>query len=116
MRREIELADHAQYSEKAIEAYLVKRAKEEGGKALKYFNPSETGYPDRLLILPGCLPIWIEVKSHGKKPRPIQMARIKELLALGQPVMVADSKEIIDNIIKVAKTNYKLEYLCQHQQ
>lgn len=101
MRRIDEIAGQAQYNEKAIEAYLVKRVKELGGIALKYSNPSQTGYPDRLCKLPDTPSFWVELKSKGKKPRPIQQKRIEELREVGWIAFVADSKEEIDAILEI---------------
>lgn len=99
MSRIDDIAKHAERSEKAIEAYLVKRVKELGGVALKYYNPSQTGYPDRIVLLPGGYVFWVELKSKGEKPRPIQVKRHAELAALGQRVLVFDSKTEIDEFL-----------------
>lgn len=99
MRRIDEIAGHALLSEKALEAYLVKRVKMLGGIALKYSNPTCIGFPDRLLILPGGRTAWCELKSRGKKPRAIQQARIQQLRELGQAVYVVSSREEIERMI-----------------
>lgn len=91
---------HSEISEKSIEAYLVKRVKEMGGVALKYFNPNMVGYPDRIVLLPKGRVIWVELKSFGKKPRGIQLVRIQHLKDLGFSVHVADSKSKVDEILK----------------
>lgn len=99
MKRYNEIAENARVSEKAIEAYLVKQAEAHGGLALKYSNVNQTGYPDRLLILPHKPAVWVELKSKGKKPRPLQELRHQQLRELGQAVYVADSREKVDEII-----------------
>lgn len=98
-RRINEIANHAEESEKSLEKYLVRQINIFGGKALKYSNPYETGYPDRLVIIPFHAAVWCELKSKGKKPRPIQELRHKELRELGQVVYVCDSKLDIDMMI-----------------
>ena len=108
MNRIEQIKSNALVSEKAIEAYLVKRVKELGGKCLKYANPSETGYPDRLVILPYRLAFWVELKSYAKKPRPIQTKRINELRKLGQTVHVVSSREAVDYILSEAEQTMKL--------
>lgn len=100
MRRIDEIAGHALLSEKALEAYLVKRVKMLGGVALKYSNPTCTGFPDRLLLLPGGRTAWCELKSRGKKPRAVQQARIQQLRELGQAVYVVSSRDEIEKMIK----------------
>ena len=90
---------HSAYSEKNIERYLVARVYDLGGHALKYTNPYETGYPDRLVLLPEGKLFWVELKSHGQKPRKLQEKRMAELRELGQRVYTADSKEDVDEIL-----------------
>lgn len=95
-----EVANHAEESEKAIEAYLATQAVLLGGRTLKYSNPNVVGYPDRIVILPGKPAVWVEVKSKGKKPRAIQRLRHETLRNLGQSVYVVDSKEAVDQVMK----------------
>ena len=93
------LAKHGERSEKVIEAYLVRKVKEMGGICLKFSSAFETGYPDRLVLLPGGRTAWVELKSTGKKPRRLQVIRMASLRRLGFPVHVADSKEQVDEIM-----------------
>lgn len=99
MSRIDEIAGHAIQSEKALEAYLTKRVEQAGGLSLKYSNPCQAGYPDRLLLMSGGKAAWCEVKSLGKKPRPLQIQRHEQLRRMGFEVYVADTREEIDNII-----------------
>lgn len=99
MRREKEIAGHAVLSEKMIEAYLVRETERRGGMALKYSNPSQVGFPDRLVMLPGKAAVWAELKSHGEKPRAIQTLRHRQLRAIGQTVYVLDSREGVDKML-----------------
>ena len=67
MKKQVEnIVRHSEVSEKAIEAYLVKRCKESGLLCLKYSNANTTGYPDRLVCLPHGNVVWVELKSKGK--------------------------------------------------
>lgn len=99
MKRIDDIANHSLVSEKAIERYLVDEVERRGGLCLKYDNPYTIGYPDRLVILPGYPLVWVEVKSKGKKPRPIQEKRHASLRNLGQRVYVVDSRESVNTII-----------------
>ena len=84
---------NSEESEKAIEKYLCELTKAQGGLALKYFNSSSTGFPDRLLLFPDCAPIWVEVKSKGKNPTTLQSHRIRQLREqYRQRVYVCDSR------------------------
>ena len=96
------LARHAEESEKAIEAYLVRKVESCGGICLKFMSHSETGYPDRLLLLPRGRMAWVEVKSKGEKPRLIQDVRMARLRRMGFRVYVADSREKVDEIVRAA--------------
>jgi hypothetical protein len=93
------LINHSEVSEKAIERYLVERVKATGGICLKYSNPGEIGYPDRLCISPNGVTRWVELKSKGEELRAIQVKRIDRLLRMGHSVWVCDSKQTIDNLI-----------------
>lgn len=94
-----EISNNSDVSEKSLESYLVKRVKAFGGIALKYSNPTETGYPDRIVLLPYGITFWVELKSKGKHPRPIQNVKMDKLRSLGHKVYVADSKDSIDEIL-----------------
>lgn len=104
MKKSIEnIVRHSEVSEKAIEAYLNKRAKESGLLCLKYSNSNVTGYPDRLVCIPGGVVVWVELKSKGKKPTKIQQMRMAELTGMGHLVRVIDNKADIDELIKTIK-------------
>lgn len=90
---------HSEVSEKMIEAYLVKRVKELGGVCLKYSNPGMVGYPDRVVLLPHGVSVWVELKSRGRKPSKTQTLRMEQLRALGCNVTVVDSREGVDNLL-----------------
>ena len=110
MRKKVEnIVRHSEVSEKAIEAYLVRRCKESGLLCLKYSNANTTGYPDRVVCLPHCNVVWVELKSKGKKPTKLQEIRHLELRELGHQVFVIDSKEGVDKLI--SDTDVMKEYL-----
>jgi len=56
-------------SEKAIEKYCQKVAKDYGGVAVKFSSPSNRGVPDRMLLMPGGRVAFLELKSTGKKQK-----------------------------------------------
>ena len=93
------LTRHADVSEKAIERYLVERCREHGLPCLKYSNPNCVGYPDRLIVLPDGLVMWVELKSAGRKPSKIQQARMDDLTDLGHSAVVIDNKAAVDELI-----------------
>lgn len=59
--------------------------------------------PDRIILLPQGRIVFVELKAPGKKPRPIQKYRIKELKALGFRVEIIDSIEGINNFVEGIK-------------
>ena len=85
--------------EKAIEAKLVKAVKIMGGLAPKFVSPGVAGMPDRLLLLPNGQVAFVEVKAPGKKPRPLQVRRKRQLEALGFSVYVLDDEERIGGML-----------------
>ena len=99
MNRIDEIFHHDEVSEKSIERYLVAKVELLGGKALKYYNAHTTGYPDRLCLLPVGVTFWVELKSKGKKLRPLQ-AHCRDILrSLGQDVYTCDSIESVDRVL-----------------
>ena len=86
-------------SEKVLEKYLVSEVKSLGGWAVKLLSGLVTGLPDRLILLPGGVVAFVEVKTTGKKATPRQLIVHKKLRALGFRVEVVDSREGINNFI-----------------
>lgn len=99
MKTEDRLLKNAQVSEKAIERYLARKMDKVGGVALKFASCTQTGYPDRVCLFPSGLTAWIEIKSQGEKPRPLQEIRIKKLKRLGHLVLTVDCKEAVDSFV-----------------
>lgn len=91
---------HSEQSEKSIERYLTRRAAEAGAKALKYYNPVSTGWPDRVVLFRGGLVAWVELKSRGEKPRPLQAHRHAALRDMGHRVYTCDSRSAVDAMIE----------------
>ena len=86
-------------SEKVLERYLCAEVKKVGGWAVKLLSGLVTGLPDRLILLPGGVVAFVEVKTTGKRASAIQAIRHKQLRALGFRVEVLDSKGGINNFI-----------------
>ena len=85
--------------EKYIEKKLVESVKKIGGIAAKLASPGLDGMPDRLVLLPHGKITFVELKAPGKKPRPLQVRRIKQLQKLGFACYVIDSVEQIGGIL-----------------
>ena len=103
MDKKIEnIVKHADVSEKAIEAYLVRKVRDLGGVCLKYSNPGVVGYPDRVVLLPAGFTVWVELKSKGCKPNRVQQLRIAQLREMGHNVAVIDGKDQVDVLLSAA--------------
>jgi hypothetical protein len=85
--------------EQTIEQKFVQVVKAAGGMAPKLSCPGTAGMPDRLVLLPRGRAGFVEVKSPGEKPRPLQVARMDALRKLGFKVYVLDGIEQIGGII-----------------
>lgn len=85
--------------EKYIEKKLVQAVKNMGGMATKFVSPGLDGVPDRIVLLPNGKMAFIELKAKGKKLRPLQRRRIKQLRNLGFPCYVVDDTEQIGGVI-----------------
>ena len=76
--------------EKAIEEKLVETVKSMGGLAPKFISPGIDGMPDRIVLLKHGRLAFVEVKADGRKPRPLQVRRKRQLEALGFSVYCLD--------------------------
>lgn len=90
--------------EKEIEKKLAEAVRKSGGLALKFVSPGWSGAPDRIVLLPGGKAGFVEVKAPGKKPKPLQVRRKKQLEQMGLKVFVLDRTEQIGGIIDEIRT------------
>lgn len=87
-------------NEKPIEKYLVKRVKEVQARAAKFVSPGWSGVPDRIIIAPGGLIVFVECKAPGEKPRKLQSYRMRQLSELGHKVATVDTYGSVDRLIE----------------
>lgn len=85
--------------EKEIERKLIQAVKLKGGLCLKFTSSGYDGVPDRLVLLPKGRLAFVELKSPGKKPRALQIKRMKQLSTLGFACYVIDSHDAIGGVI-----------------
>ena len=85
--------------ESLIEQRLVKEVNRRDGLCLKFNSQSMTGIPDRIILMKNGTVGFVEVKQKGKKPRPLQELRMKQLRRLGFKVYTLDEKEKIGEIL-----------------
>lgn len=91
-------------NEKFIEHHLTVMVKAKGGIAPKFVSPSFAGMPDRLVLLPGGVFAFAELKAPGMKPRALQVARHEMLRRLGFRVYVIDGIEQIGEMLNELQT------------
>ena len=87
-------------SEKKTEPYLVAQVKKRKGYCIKLLTKYFMGLPDRLVLLPMGYIVFVETKSQGDNPRPIQRLIHHKLRSIGFTVYVADSKEKLNSILE----------------
>lgn len=90
-------------TEEYIEQKLVAEAKKRGGMALKFVSPGLDGVPDRIVLLPMGRIAFVELKAPGKKMRPLQVRRKRQLEALGFLVYCVDRVEQIGGMLDEIK-------------
>lgn len=87
-------------NEQAIEQHLKKAVETIGGLCWKFTSPGTVGVPDRICINRGRV-IFVELKTPGRLPRPIQHRRMKQLRDHGIDSVVVDSIEAIQEVVDV---------------
>lgn len=85
--------------EREIEKQFREAVKQAGGTAYKFVSPGNDGVPDRLVVMPGNRIGFVEVKAPGKRPTPLQQARIRRLRELGCCVLILDDPAEIPQVV-----------------
>jgi hypothetical protein len=86
--------------ERAIEAALVKYAKDNGWFTRKVQWVGRNGAPDRLLAKDGRW-FFIELKQKGKKPTVQQALEHERMIAAGIEVYVCDSLRSVIDVLEL---------------
>lgn len=86
--------------ESVIERKLVDAIKKRGGMCMKFISPGLNGVPDRIVLLPSGVMVFVETKATGKKMRPIQKRRKRQFENLGFEVYCIDEIKQIDEMLK----------------
>lgn len=82
--------------ERDIEAYLVKRVEQAGGRAYKFTSPNRRNVPDRLVLWPGGRAEFVECKAPGGEPTAGQWREIDRLREFDFEVWVVDSIHAVE--------------------
>lgn len=90
---------NASTKENIIEDYLVERAKDFGGSALKLRPPTGRGFPDRTVTLPHSWVAFVETKRPiGGRIAAHQTKWADDLRQAGQRVYFVRTKDEVDEI------------------
>ena len=79
--------------ESELEARLVRGIKALGGVAYKFVSPGSVGVPDRLVVLPGGITAFVELKTEDGRLSRAQAWQIHRLQELGADVAVVRGAE-----------------------
>ena len=90
-------------TEKIIEQKLVRAVKDLGGIAPKFVSQGLDGVPDRIVLLPMGRIAFVELKAPGRKMRPLQVRRKRQLEGLGFLVYCVDRVEQIGGVLDEIK-------------
>ena len=82
---------HRKVVERDVECALVDNVRAAGGEAYKFVSPGRIGVPDRIVILPGKRPVFVELKSETGRLSAAQLRECQRLEALGQRVRIVSS-------------------------
>lgn len=86
--------------ESDIEARLRKKVTKAGGLCWKWVSPGRRGVPDRIIIMPGGVTVYVELKAPGKTERPDQVLVQRMLRERGCWVVSSvDSFEKVDALV-----------------
>jgi hypothetical protein len=87
--------------EREIEGYLRRRVEKVGGRCVKFIPDVDNGMPDRVVMFPGGVLLWVETKKpKGGKVSSLQREQHRRLRALGQRVEVVWTKEEADALLE----------------
>lgn len=87
-------------TEREIEKKLVDGVRKLGGRAYKFVSPGNDGAPDRIVVLPGRVPKFIELKTETGRLSSLQNVQIKRLKDLGQDVRVLYGLEDVKRFLE----------------
>ena len=86
--------------ERDIERYLATRIAALGGKAYKWVSPAHIGVADRIVVLPGGVVWFVEVKTIGGRLSPLQKLFAADMARLGQKYICVWSKGEVDELLQ----------------
>lgn len=94
-------------TEKKIEAWLGKQLKSLGCLYFKFVSPGNTGVPDRIIVLPGGLVIFVELKTDRGALSPVQWYQIDRLRDRGAGVFILFGMDDAESLVRILKSIVK---------
>ena len=86
--------------ENEVEGHLRRRVEKVGGICVKFLPDFARGFPDRIVLLPRGVLVWVETKRpQGGALSPVQKVQHVFLRRLGQRVEVVWTKDQADDLI-----------------
>ena len=87
--------------ERELEKILVDEVRKAKGRAYKWTSPGNDGVPDRIVIMPGEVPVFLELKTDKGKLSSLQQVQINKLRCMGQFVVVSYGAQGLIEFFKV---------------
>ena len=94
--------------ESDIERKVGLYVKEKGGLFYKFTSPARRAVPDRLIVLPGVPPFFIEFKATGEAATPAQRREHLRLSERGAHSFVVDSVEDGEAVVNAMINGYAI--------
>lgn len=85
--------------ENRVEQRLIDGVKALGGSTFKFVSPGLAGVPDRIVILPGGIVHFVELKAPGGKPSRIQLRRISQFRKLDVTALVLTGIDEVEHYL-----------------
>ena len=82
-REKLQIRKETGMKERDIEVLLREGVKQLGGRAYKWVSPGNAGVPDRIVILPGGIIHFVEIKQENGCMSNLQFVQQEKLRALG---------------------------------
>ena len=94
------MAGEKNQTESDVEGYLRRRVEKAGGLCVKFLPDFARGFPDRIVLLPRGVLVWVETKRpQGGVLSPAQKVQHVLLRRLGQRVEVVWTKDQADGLV-----------------
>lgn len=87
--------------ELSVEERAVRWCERRGIPMLKFKPPGSNGWPDRLVLVYGGRPFFVEFKRQGGEADPLQAHTHEQMRSLGYDVEVCDSFEGFVRAVKL---------------